>query len=231
MTGPSRFSTHDQTYILSLSLSQQYKRKSRYSTDSQNEEAVRAMRSYTYMTRPLLCALILFVLLPLSAAAGQFVLVLSKDDLKDGLSSSPDEDPSTGDSSEWDDFGDSNNKSEDELDPGSWRPIFEPDSTSGAASKSDDEILYYSGISKMISSVTSGDPRLMEEASSEIQAAAVGGFPHAQSALGFLYGTGQLREKNGAKAFLHHHFAAEGSNMQSKMALAYTYYRQDVYKP
>lgn len=80
----------------------------------------------------------------------------------------------------------------------------------------------------MISAVSTSDPELMREAAAEIETAAFEGDPHAQSALGFLYGSGQLKDKSGSKAFLHHHFAAEGGNMQSKMALAYTYYRQNM---
>lgn len=68
----------------------------------------------------------------------------------------------------------------------------------------------------------------MDEGVSEIEAAASYGHPHARSVLGFLHGSGQMREKNKAKAFMYHHFAAEGGNMQSKMSLAYTYFKQDV---
>lgn len=69
----------------------------------------------------------------------------------------------------------------------------------------------------------------MEEAVAEIEELAMEkGNPHAQSVLGFLYGLGQIKERNKAKAFLYHYFAAEGGNSQSKLALAYTYYRQHV---
>ncbi|OVA01700.1 Sel1-like [Macleaya cordata] len=182
-------------------------------------------RAFNSPNKLFINALLLFSLFPLSTIARPFVLVLSKDDLEDNSSSSTTDDDS---STEWDEFGDSDNKSEDELDPGSWRQIFEPDSVVSSP-KGNNEALYYSGVRKMISAVTSGDYRLMEEAASEIEAAAVDGFPHAQSALGFLYGTGQLREQNGAKAFLYHHFASDGGNMQSKMAHAYTYFRQDMF--
>ncbi|KMT03679.1 hypothetical protein BVRB_8g190160 [Beta vulgaris subsp. vulgaris] len=64
----------------------------------------------------------------------------------------------------------------------------------------------------MVSSLSSGELRLMEEASSEIEAAAKAGDPHARSVLGLLY----------------HFFAALGGNLQSKMALAHFYARQDV---
>lgn len=159
-------------------------------------------------------------LLFLSASSRPFVLVLSKDDLKDTPPS--DDDSSAADSSEWDEFGDSETQSEDELDPGSWRPIVESFSAGNASS------LYSSGVLRMISAAAAGDPASMEEAAAEIEAAASAGSPHAQSALGFLYGTGCTREQSASKAFLYHHFAAEGGNRQSKMALAYTYLRQEV---
>lgn len=73
-----------------------------------------------------------------------------------------------------------------------------------------------------------GDARLIEEGSGEIETAAESGYPAAQSVLGFLWGMGLLRERSKQKAFVYHHFASDGGNMQSKMALAYTYTRQDV---
>ena len=171
--------------------------------------------------------LVIFSLQPLSLRARPFVLVLSQEDFKDAPADDSSADPDS--PADWDDFGDSDaHKSEHELDPDSWRPIFEPDSISTAHSPSESETLYYSGVSKMMSAVSSADVRLMEEAAGEIEAAAESGYPGAQSVLGFLSGMGLLRERSKSKAFLYHHFAAEGGNMQSKMALAYTYTRQDV---
>ncbi|KAF5176132.1 Erad-associated e3 ubiquitin-protein ligase component hrd3a [Thalictrum thalictroides] len=118
---------------------------------------------------------------------------------------------------EWDEFGDSeesNSKTKDQLDPGSWRLIFEPDSSSAnypdiMNNTNIDKSRYYSGVRKMIFAISSGgDPRLMDEAMSEIEATAIAGYPHTQSVLWFLFGTGQLKEKSAAKAFLHHHFAS-----------------------
>ena len=179
--------------------------------------------------RILIFSLLALSLLPISLYARQFVLVISHDDIKDSPDSAADPD-----SPEWDEFGDSSDahKSDEELDPGSWRPIFEPDASSGAgapeppASKAD--ALYYSGVSKMISAVSSGDEAMFDDGASEIEAAAAAGHAHAQSVRGFLHGTGQMREKNKAKAFMYHYFAANGGNMQSKMTLAYTYFKQDV---
>ncbi|CAL0312358.1 unnamed protein product [Lupinus luteus] len=177
-------------------------------------------------------SLLVFSLLPLSLLARPFVLVFSPEDFKDA----PSDEPSAvdSDSAEWDDFGESDAvKSEDELDPGSWHPIFEPDSTFSATAaepSTELEALYYSGVGKVMSAVSSADVRLMEEACGEIESAAESGYPAAQSMLGFLWRMGILRERSKAKAFLYHHFAAEGGNMQSKMALAYTYKRQDMFE-
>ncbi|KAH0904525.1 hypothetical protein HID58_044028 [Brassica napus] len=38
-----------------------------------------------------------------------------------------------------------------------------------------------------------------------------------------------MREKSESKSFLHHNFAAEGGNMQSKMTLAFTYMQRDMH--
>ncbi|GMN51279.1 hypothetical protein TIFTF001_020428 [Ficus carica] len=183
--------------------------------------------------RVILSLLILSLFLfPISLYARPFVLVISQDDIKDALNSPESDNPTSDpDSAEWDEFGDSDShKSDEELDPGSWRPIFEPDSSTTAEPTSESDALYYSGVSKMVRAVSSGDEGLMNEGASEIEAAAAPGHPHARSVLGFLRGTGQMREKNKAKAFMYHHFAAEGGNMQSKMSLAYTYFKQDMYE-
>ncbi|EEF31901.1 ERAD-associated E3 ubiquitin-protein ligase component HRD3A [Ricinus communis] len=175
-------------------------------------------------------SLIIVSLLPLSLTARPFVLLLSQDDLKDAPATVDDSSSATDSPPEWDEFGDSDSKPEHELDPGSWRPIFEPDSSSSSSSVEDSEMAeYYSGVEKMLASVSDGKVRLMEEAAAEIESAAVSGNPHAQSVLGFLYGLGQMKERDKAKAFLYHHFAAESGNMQSKMALAFTYSRQDMH--
>ncbi|OWM82989.1 ERAD-associated E3 ubiquitin-protein ligase component HRD3A [Punica granatum] len=175
-----------------------------------------------------LFSLLILCLHPAASSARSFVLFLSQDDINDITNSPDDIDPAHLDSAEWDEFGESETKPDEELDPGSWRPIFESDSELALASEAEE--LYYSGVDKMVSSVSSGDERPMEAAASEIEASAMAGYPHAQSALGFLYGMGQMRERSKVKAFLYHHFAAEGGNMQSKMALAYTYSRQDMYE-
>lgn len=187
-----------------------------------------------------LLVLLYFSLLPILSTARSFVLVLSQDDLRDTISPNPNpsssSSPSTSssdepssdssDSAEWDEFGDSESKSEDELDPGSWRRIIENDSNSVEM----DGSLYYAGLAKMVAGVSSGEPRLMEESTSAIETAAKAGDPHARSVLGFSYQMGMGRERNKAKAILYHAFAAEGGNLQSKMALAHIYARQDMHE-
>ncbi|XP_014516535.1 ERAD-associated E3 ubiquitin-protein ligase component HRD3A [Vigna radiata var. radiata] len=154
-----------------------------------------------------------------SVAARQFVLVLSQEDFKDDPGAEPDS------SAEWDELGDGDShKSEEDLDPGSWRPIFEPPS-GDPQPLSESDAAYYSAVDKLMS----GNPALIEDGAAEIADAAETGHPAAQSVLGFLWEMGLLRERSKGKAFLYHHFAAEGGNMQSKMALAYKYTRQDMF--
>lgn len=187
------------------------------------------------------CVLLLLGLFTVSAIARPFVLVLSQDDLNlkdpatDGVA---DTDPND---SDFDDFIDSEAKPDYELDPGSWSPIFEPGSNddnnkSPYFNSSEEDVVesnnydltYYLAVRKMVRASSRGDERAMAEAAAEIEATAAAGHSHSQSVMGFLYGMGIMRERSKAKAFLQHHFAAEGGNMQSKMVLAYTYYRQEV---
>ena len=81
----------------------------------------------------------------------------------------------------------------------------------------------------MITAARSDDARAMEEAVSEIDVAAFE--EHAHARLGFLHGMGMMGERNKYKALQFHHFAANGGNMLSKMALAYTYKRHVVSEP
>lgn len=68
----------------------------------------------------------------------------------------------------------------------------------------------------------------MDEAVGLIDKSAAEGFAHAQSVLGFCYGSGVGTKMNRAKAMVYHQFAANGGNAQSKLALAYNYFRQAV---
>ncbi|KAG1330535.1 ERAD-associated E3 ubiquitin-protein ligase component HRD3 [Cocos nucifera] len=170
--------------------------------------------------------LILIALLPIASALRPIVLVLTSEDLKD----SPDSDPPD-DSPEWDEFGDPGpaSASDDDHDPGSWRPALELSTSSNSSSDDPHEALYLSGIRTMISAASSGDPAAMDSAASDIEAAASAGHSNAQSALAFLFSVGLGRPQSRTKSYLYHHFAADAGNMQSKMVLAYTYFRQDLY--
>lgn len=175
---------------------------------------------------------LLLYLLPISHSLRPFLLVITNDDFQDSSAlpnTGESADAASDDSADWEEFGDPESISEDDHDPGSWRPIFEPSSVFPSNSSDDAHYsLYFSGVRDMIYAASSGDPSAMESAASQIEASASVGFPHAQSTIAFLYGTGLLRRQSRSKSFLYHSFAAEGGNMQSKMVLAYTYYRQDV---
>ncbi|KAH0938450.1 hypothetical protein HID58_005911 [Brassica napus] len=116
-------------------------------------------------------------------------------------------------------------KPDQELDPGSWRPVLElNDSVVDPALT-----LYYSALKKMVSAASKGNVSLMEEAVTEVNASASAGDPPGQSVMGFVYGMGMTREANGTKSFQQHQLAAEGGNMQSKMALAFRYIQLDMH--
>ncbi|XP_076953385.1 ERAD-associated E3 ubiquitin-protein ligase component HRD3A-like [Bidens hawaiensis] len=180
--------------------------------------------STTYLLTLLLSSLLL-----LQTSARPFVLVLSQDDLKDGPIDDTPDDPSS--VADWDEFGESDSRSDEELDPGSWRPIFEPDdSNSGSDSVINPQLEeYYSSVRKLVDSVSDGG-RSMQDVASEIESVAASGNPHAQSLLGLLYNLGMARERNGAKSFMYHHFAADSGNTHSKLARAYTYTRQELHE-
>ncbi|KAK1261913.1 hypothetical protein QJS04_geneDACA001192 [Acorus gramineus] len=183
-----------------------------------------------------------------SIAARQFVLVITKDDLKDLPSSSTPPSAADGgeDPSQWDDFGDPESKSDSELDPGSWSPLFEPDlfelPVSNSSSPIDgvgdddgdgdvsDDAIFFSGVRDIVSAATAGDPETMTAAAAKIDALASRGHPHAQSALAFLHSTGCARPNSRPMAFLLHRFASDSGDVQSRMALAYNYLRQDMFE-
>ncbi|CAI9759563.1 unnamed protein product [Fraxinus pennsylvanica] len=174
--------------------------------------------------------LLFLALLPLSTLARPIVLVLTQDDLSDptathNLSSLDD---FVVNSSDFDDFPDFESRIDSVIDPGSWSPVLESEMDESNNALINSELIYYSVVRLMVEAASRGEYRLIEEAVSEIDATSTGGDPHAQSVMGFFYNTGMTREKNKAKGFLYHYFAAQGGNMQSKMALAYTYYSQEV---
>jgi len=79
-----------------------------------------------------------------------------------------------------------------------------------------------------VESVSKGEPRVLDEATRGLKSEAENGNAHALSTLAFLSASGYGVQPSDAKAFLFHHFAANGGNLQSKMALAYSYFRQQV---
>ncbi|CAK9276017.1 unnamed protein product [Sphagnum jensenii] len=125
---------------------------------------------------------------------------------------------------EWDEFGDSEDRTDDDLDPGSWSQILENPESSKQGRE------YAIGVRMMFQGVSEGEPQVLSEAIRHLQADADQGNAHAQSTLAFLLGIGYGTEQSNPKAFLLHHFAAEGGNFQSKMALAYSYSRQQMHE-
>ncbi|CAN7028795.1 unnamed protein product [Brassica rapa subsp. trilocularis] len=68
----------------------------------------------------------------------------------------------------------------------------------------------------------------MEEAVEEIEAASSSGDPHSQSLMGFVYGTGMMREKSKSKSFLRHNFAAEGRLFLNASSGSHFYFGDEV---
>lgn len=184
------------------------------------------MRHYHRSLPFVVVVIVLLLFLPFSLCR-PFLLILSQDDLKEV--SSPADEPDRADSAEWDDFGDSEPfRSELDLDPGSWRPILEPDDqTLPRPSADGGDSAYLSAVRKIIYASSEGDTRAMDEVASEIEAAATDDM-NSMSLMGFMYGVGMGKERNKGKAFLYHYFAANCGSLQSKMALAFFYLRQDV---
>lgn len=87
---------------------------------------------------------------------------------------------------------------------------------------------FASGIRKMVEAVNEEDPRMLNEAIQVLRDEADDGNAHAQSTLGSLHWMACGVPYSDPKAYLYHEFAKEGGNAQSKMALAYRYYRNQV---
>lgn len=114
------------------------------------------MKTMPIAIQNLTLSLLIFSLYPLSVTARSF-FILSEDDFKDTTTSSSDDY-----SAKWDEF-----------DPGSWRSVFEPDSSyANPVSVSELDSMYTSRVAKMVSAASSGNAPVMEEAVSEIDAAA-----------------------------------------------------------
>lgn len=80
----------------------------------------------------------------------------------------------------------------------------------------------------MITGVNEEDPQMLSEAVEILKSEADKGNAHAQSTLGYLHWIGCGVKLSDARAYVLHHFAAEGGNPQSKMALAYNHFRHQV---
>ena len=170
-------------------------------------------------------------LLPRASAVRPFVLVLSGDDfLKDASGAHPSLPSAEGDSDEWDDFADDSPATDPLRSPSSWVPLLDPTTSSASDYKPDSpsDALFIAGARTMISAVSLGDAVAFSTACAQIEAAAAAGHPGAQSALAFLSGAGMTRPVSRSRAFLLHKFAADAGDLQSKMALAYSYFRQEV---
>ncbi|CAN6465964.1 unnamed protein product [Victoria cruziana] len=194
------------------------------------------MHRASLVLRLLILSFLLLSVFPLASLGRHLVLILENADPKGDSSpsssddASGDSEPGGGDSSDtsnWDDF-DADLRPDEELDPGSWRVVFDSDSV-GNASVSADDALYFSSVRQMVNAAAAGELDAMDEAVAAIDEIARRGHPHAQSVMGFLHGAGCRADRSASKAFTYHFFAAEGGNPQSKMALAYTYFRQEMF--
>ncbi|BAF11525.1 eRAD-associated E3 ubiquitin-protein ligase component HRD3 precursor [Oryza sativa Japonica Group] len=172
-------------------------------------------------------------LLPCASAVRPFVLVLSRDDfLKDTAGAHPSLPSADADSDEWDDFDDESPATDPLLSPSSWVPLLDPASASPSGDEPDSpsDALFVAGVRAMLSAASAGDDAAFATAAAQIEAAATGGHPGAQSALAFLSGAGMTRPASRSRAFLLHKFAADAGDLQSKMALAYSFFRQEMYE-
>ncbi|KAG2553219.1 hypothetical protein PVAP13_9KG434300 [Panicum virgatum] len=191
--------------------------------------------------RPLLLAAVSVAvavsLVRLAAAVRPFVLVLSVDDFLKDSSAHPslpsaDSAGADTDADEWDDFADDSPAADPLLSPSSWVPLLDPTSSppSGDEPDSPADSLFVAGARAILSAASEGDDVAFVTASAQIEAAAAAGHPGAQSALAFLSGAGMTRPASRSRAFLLHKFAADAGDLQSKMAIAYSYFRQEMYE-
>lgn len=157
----------------------------------------------------------------------KFILLVSDEDGKKSVQDEPDSSEDAEESPDWDEFGDLEEARAEDLDPGSWRRYLEDQQPEEMGI---DESLYQNGVQEMFLAFRGGDPAILEAAVRKFQEAADKGNPHAQSTLAFLYGCGSGVEQSDVKSFLYHSFAAEGGNFQSKLALAYSYFRRQMHE-
>eukprot|EP00897_Mesotaenium_endlicherianum_P008175 jgi/Mesen1/7386/ME000382S06586 len=118
----------------------------------------------------------------------------------------------------------------EELDAGGWKQLMATPHKEAVekAEGGDAEASYTAGVQCMLG--TPGVSRDIPAALGFLQRAADSGLAHAQSALAFLHASGYGVELSSAKSFLLHSFAASEGSYQSKMALAYSYLRQQEYE-
>jgi SEL1 protein len=152
--------------------------------------------------------------------------------LKDASGAHPSLPSADGDADEWYEFADDDSPTTDPLlSPSSWVPFLDPTTSSASDDGKPDspfDALFVAGARAMISAASSGDDGAFSTACAQIEAAAAGGHPGAQSALAFLSGAGMTRPVSRSRAFLLHKLAADAGDLQSMMALAYFYFRQEV---
>jgi TPR repeat protein len=115
-----------------------------------------------------------------------------------------------------------------EVDPGAWKAVYElpMGDVKAKAIQGEADAMYVLGLKHLLGGV--GVRRDAVLGVELIMKAAAQGHEHAQSALAFLQDHGYGVERDDARSFLNHHFAANGGSYQSKMALAYNYVRQQV---
>ncbi|AQL07900.1 ERAD-associated E3 ubiquitin-protein ligase component HRD3A [Zea mays] len=168
-----------------------------------------------------------------AAAVRPFVLVLSGEDfLKDPAAHPSLPSADSDDDDGWDDFADDSPAADPLLSPSSWAPLLDPTISlpSGDETDSPADALFVAGTRAMLSAASDGDDAAFTTAAAQIEASAEAGHPGAQSALAFLTGAGMTRPASRSLAFLLHKFAADAGDLQSKMALAYSYFRQEMYE-
>ncbi|KAH7315088.1 hypothetical protein KP509_21G033500 [Ceratopteris richardii] len=137
---------------------------------------------------------------------------------------------------ESDEFDDLEETHLEDLDPGSWKLIVEGYANDEKtmqvkeenASLGPEDNAYITGIHKLLDAASLGDPDILAESVSYLAKAASEGHAHAQSTLAFLYSNGIGVKYIDSMAFLYHSFASSSGNYQSKLALAYSYFRQQM---
>ncbi|GJN08416.1 hypothetical protein PR202_ga26329 [Eleusine coracana subsp. coracana] len=136
------------------------------------------------------------------------------------------------DTDDWDDFADDFPTADLLLSPSSWVPLLDPTSPSASDDGlvSTDDTLFVKGARAMLSAASAGNYLAFSMAANQIEAAAEEGHPGALSVLAFFSGAGMTRPASRSRAWLLHKLAADAGDLQSKMALAYSYFRQEMYE-